>query len=107
MGGGPGEACKVVSKPFGVWPVISPFNFPFMLANGMAIGALLAGNTIILKPTSEAPLTGLMLYNVFKDAGVPKGAINYVTGPGPNFERSLLQTKMLQESPSMAQEKLE
>ena len=78
--GGPGEDCKVVSKPFGVWPVISPFNFPFMLANGMALGALLTGNTVVLKPTSEAPLTGLMLYNVFKDAGVPEGAINYVTG---------------------------
>ena len=64
--GGPGEDCTVVSKPFGVWPVISPFNFPFMLANGMALGALLTGNTVILKPTSEAPLTGLMLYKVFK-----------------------------------------
>jgi len=84
-GSGPEEDYKVVSKPFGVWPVISPFNFPFMLANGMAIGALLSGNTVILKPTSEAPLTGLVLYNVFKDAGVPEGAINYVTGPGQNF----------------------
>ena len=88
--GGPGEDCTVVSKPFGVWPVISPFNFPFMLANGMALGALLTGNTVILKPTSEAPLTGLMLYKVFKDAGVPAGAINYVTGPGSNFEEEFV-----------------
>ena len=86
VGGGPGEDCMVISKPFGVWPVISPFNFPFMLANGMALAALLTGNTVILKPTSEAPLTGLMLYRVFRDAGVPVGAINFVTGPGPNFE---------------------
>jgi 1-pyrroline-5-carboxylate dehydrogenase len=84
--GGPGEDCTVVSKPFGVWPVISPFNFPFMLANGMTLGALLTGNTVILKPTSEAPLTGLMLYRVIRDAGVQAGAINFVTGPGPNFE---------------------
>ena len=41
--GGPGENCKVVAKPLGVWPVISPFNFPFMLANGMALGALSPG----------------------------------------------------------------
>ena len=88
--GGPGEDCTVVSKPFGVWPVISPFNFPFMLANGMALGALITGNAIILKPTSEAPLTGLLLYHVFKDAGVPAGAINYVTGPGPNFEEEFV-----------------
>ena len=72
--GGPGEDCTVVSKPFGVWPVISPFNFPFMLANGMALGALITGNTVILKPTSEAPLAGLMLYKVFKDAGVSRGS---------------------------------
>jgi len=91
--GGPGEQCTVVSKPFGVWPVISPFNFPFMLANGMALGALLTGNTIILKPTSEAPLTGLMLYRVFKDAGIPAGAINYVTGPGDNFEKEFVSNR--------------
>ncbi|MDA4124387.1 MAG: aldehyde dehydrogenase family protein [Thaumarchaeota archaeon] len=84
--GGPGEHTLVFGKPFGVWPVISPFNFPFMLAGGMALGALITGNSIILKPTSEAPLTGLMLYEAFRDAGVSKGAVNYVTGPGANFE---------------------
>ena len=73
-------------KPYGVWPVISPFNFPFMLANGMASGALIPGNTVVLKPTSAAPLTGLMLYQVYRDAGVPAGAVNFVTGPGSNFE---------------------
>jgi len=84
--GAPGEDCRMVSKPYGVWVVISPFNFPFMLTNGMALGALITGNTIVLKPTSEAPLTGLMLYKIYRDAGVPKGAVNYVTGPGPEFE---------------------
>ena len=84
--GAPGEDCRIVSKPYGVWVVISPFNFPFMLANGMALGALITGNTIVLKPTSEAPLTGLMLYEIYRDAGVPKGVVNYITGPGPEFE---------------------
>jgi 1-pyrroline-5-carboxylate dehydrogenase len=84
--GGPDEDCRMVSKHYGAWVVISPFNFPFMLANGMALGALITGNTIVLKPTSEAPLTGLMLYKIFRDAGVPKGTVNYVTGPGPGFE---------------------
>ena len=91
--GGPGEDCTVVSKPYGVWPVISPFNFPFMLANGMALGALITGNTVILKPTSEAPLTGMMLYKVFRDAGVPSGAINFVTGPGANFEEEFVSNQ--------------
>ena len=84
--GGPGEHNTDVLKPHGVWPVISPFNFPFMLANGMAMGALITGNSVILKPTSEAPLTGYMLYKLYEDAGIPPGAVNFVTGPGGNFE---------------------
>lgn len=83
---GPGEHNTVFGKPHGVWPVISPFNFPFMLASGMALGALITGNSVILKPTSEAPLTGFMLYSALSDAGVPDGAVNFVTGPGGNFE---------------------
>jgi 1-pyrroline-5-carboxylate dehydrogenase len=85
--GGPGEDCKMVMKPYGVWPVVSPFNFPFMLANGMSSGALITGNTVVLKPTSAAPLTALMLYNSYRDAGVPAGAVNFVTGPGANYEK--------------------
>jgi 1-pyrroline-5-carboxylate dehydrogenase len=85
--GGPGEHCTMVLKPYGVWPIISPFNFPFMLANGMASGSLISGNTVVLKPTSAAALTGLKLYEVYRDAGVPPGAVNYVTGPGANFEK--------------------
>lgn len=88
--GGPGEDSTLVGKPYGVWPVISPFNFPFMLSSGMALGALLTGNSIILKPTSEAPLTGLMLYEIYRDAGVPRGAVNFVTGPGGNFEKEFV-----------------
>jgi len=84
--GGPGEKGKMVAKPLGVWPIVSPFNFPFMLANGMALGALITGNTVVLKPTSEAPLTGLMLYRCYVESGVPRGVVNYVTGPGGNFE---------------------
>jgi 1-pyrroline-5-carboxylate dehydrogenase len=88
--GAPGEKSQLLAKPLGVWPVISPFNFPFMLANGMALGALITGNAVILKPTSEAPLTGLMLYRAFLDAGVPAGAVNFVTGPGGNFEKEFV-----------------
>mgnify|MGYP001626156482 FL=1 len=84
--GGPGERCRMVCKPYGAWVIISPFNFPFMLANGMIQGALITGNTVVFKPTSEAPLPGLLLYGVFIDAGVPPGVLNYVTGPGDVFE---------------------
>jgi 1-pyrroline-5-carboxylate dehydrogenase len=53
----------------------------------MASGALITGNTVVLKPTSAAPLTGLMLYKCYRDAGVPAGAINFVTGPGGNYQK--------------------
>jgi len=84
--GAPGEDSRMICKAYGVWVVVSPFNFPFMLANGMILGAIITGNSVVFKPTSEAPLTGLALYRIYRDAGVPAGAINYVTGPGPNFE---------------------
>jgi 1-pyrroline-5-carboxylate dehydrogenase len=87
--GGPGEDCKMVVRPYGAWVVISPFNFPFMLANGMMLGALITGNTVVFKPTSESPLSGLLLYNIFRDAGVPPGAVNFLTGPGDVFEEEV------------------
>src|SRR3970282_241321 len=54
----PTEKTRSVLKPHGVWAVISPFNFPMALAGGPASGALIAGNTAGLKPSSDAPLQG-------------------------------------------------
>lgn len=71
-----------VLKPYGVWAVISPFNFPAALAGGPAGAALLAGNTVVFKPASDAPYVGYKLYEVFRDAGVPEGVFNYITGGG-------------------------
>ncbi len=80
--GAPGERTKSVLKPYGAWAVISPFNFPLALAAGMAAGALITGNTVVFKPTSAAPFSGLRLYEALTEGGVPTTAINYVTGPG-------------------------
>jgi 1-pyrroline-5-carboxylate dehydrogenase len=76
---------RSVLKPYGVWAVISPFNFPLDLAASMASAALLTGNTVIFKPTSIAPLAGISLYRAFQDGGVQEGAINLITGPGEPF----------------------
>jgi 1-pyrroline-5-carboxylate dehydrogenase len=73
---------RSVLKPYGVWAVISPFNFPAALLGGPAGGALVAGNTVVLKPASESSLMGLKLYEAFRDAGLPAGVVNLVTGPG-------------------------
>ncbi|HEV8516537.1 MAG TPA: aldehyde dehydrogenase family protein [Candidatus Limnocylindrales bacterium] len=73
---------RSVLKPHGVWAVISPFNFPFALAGGPSGGALVAGNTVVFKPSTDAPLLGLKLYEALRDAGLPPGVFNYVAGPG-------------------------
>ena len=80
-----GERSISTMQPYGVWAIISPFNFPLVLAAGMVSAALLTGNTVVFKPTSKAPLTGLRLYAAFVQAGVPGGALNMVTGPGKPF----------------------
>ncbi|MFI5262604.1 MAG: aldehyde dehydrogenase family protein [Candidatus Limnocylindrales bacterium] len=73
---------RSVLKPYGVWAVISPFNFPFALSGGPAGGALAAGNTVVYKPSSDAPISGVCLTQVFRDAGLPDGVFNLVMGPG-------------------------
>ena len=69
-------------RPFGVWAVISPFNFPMALSGGPSGAALVAGNTVVFKPSSDAPLSGVKLAEVFADAGLPPGVFNLVMGPG-------------------------
>ena len=76
------EHTRSVLKPHGVWAVISPFNFPMALAGGPSAGALIAGNTVVLKPSSDAPLMGWKFGEALRDAGLPDGVFNFVTGPG-------------------------
>ena len=68
--------------PFGVWGVIAPFNFPMALSAGMAAGALVTGNTVVYKPSRDAPWTGTLLNRVFMDAGLPDGVFNLLNGAG-------------------------
>ncbi len=71
-----------VLRPYGVWGVISPFNFPVALTGGPAGAALVAGNTVVLKPAEDTPLSTSLLYECFRDAGLPDGVVNIVTGHG-------------------------
>jgi 1-pyrroline-5-carboxylate dehydrogenase len=76
------EHNRSVLKPYGVWAVISPFNFPMALAGGPAGGALVAGNTVVLKPSHQGYFTALKLWEALTDGGVPKEAFHVLTGPG-------------------------
>lgn len=82
----PQEKTFSVLRPYGVFGIIAPFNFPAALLAGPASGALAAGNTVVLKPSAEAPLAGLRLYEIFRGAGVPAAAIQIVFGPGSTGE---------------------
>ncbi|MDP9379643.1 MAG: aldehyde dehydrogenase family protein [Chloroflexota bacterium] len=78
----PGERNVSVLKPLGVWAVVAPFNFPVALATGMLAGALVAGNTVVFKPASATPYSGLLVYRMFAEAGLPDGVLNFITGGG-------------------------
>jgi 1-pyrroline-5-carboxylate dehydrogenase len=74
------EVTESVLLPYGVWAVISPFNFPMALAAGMAGAALLTGNTVVFKPSEEAALSGAILAGALWEAGVPREALQLVLG---------------------------
>lgn len=81
-----------VLRPHGVWLVVSPFNFPGALTGGPAGAALVAGNTIVMKPAEDTPWTTRLLSECFADAGVPDGAFNYLTGQGSRVGEAMVQS---------------
>ena len=84
-----GERNVDVLRPYGVFGVIAPFNFPVALSIGMAGSALIAGNTVVFKPSEETPATGAALGEVMLGAGLPDGVFNLVHG-GPGAGRALV-----------------
>jgi 1-pyrroline-5-carboxylate dehydrogenase len=77
---GPNDVNTSVLRPFGVWAVISPFNFPMALAAGPSIGALITGNTVVIKPSNQGALMALEFHRIMMRAGLPKEALHVVTG---------------------------
>jgi 1-pyrroline-5-carboxylate dehydrogenase len=80
-----------VLRPYGVWLVISPFNFPAALTGGPSGAALVAGNTLVMKPATDTPWTARLIAECFRDAGIPGGVFNYVTGPGSTLGQALIE----------------
>ncbi len=92
----PGESTESVYLPYGVWGVISPFNFPLALAAGMVAGALVTGNTVVLKPSQDAPLSGARLAEILWRAGVPHDALHLVLGPGAELGEAIVRHPLTQ-----------
>jgi 1-pyrroline-5-carboxylate dehydrogenase len=84
---------RSVLKPHGVWAVISPFNFPMALSGGPSGGALVAGNAVVYKPSSDSPLCGVKLAEIADMAGLPRGVFNMATGPGPTVGAELQENE--------------
>jgi acyl-CoA reductase-like NAD-dependent aldehyde dehydrogenase len=80
--GGEGRIAFTVRKPIGVVGAITPFNFPFNLVAHKVGPAIAAGNTVVLKPASQTPLSSLVLAEIFEEAGLPAGVLNVIPGKG-------------------------
>jgi 1-pyrroline-5-carboxylate dehydrogenase len=79
-------------RPYGVWLVISPFNFPSALTGGPLGAALVAGNSVVFKPATDTPWTSRKIAECLRDAGLPDGVFNYVTGPGRTLGQALVDS---------------
>lgn len=87
----PHEKTRTILKPYGVWGIIAPFNFPSAIAIGMTTGALITGNTAILKPASAAPISSFRFVEaIYKK--LPNGAINFITGSGSIVGKTIIES---------------
>ncbi|MBI4584660.1 MAG: L-glutamate gamma-semialdehyde dehydrogenase [Planctomycetes bacterium] len=77
-----GEDNRLDYRPLGVVAVIPPWNFPAAILTGMAAAAIVAGNTVVLKPSSETPVAAAKVVELFERAGLPPGVLNFVPGSG-------------------------
>lgn len=78
----PGEKNELLYIPLGVGVVIPPWNFPFAILVGMSSAAIVAGNTVVLKPSSDSPMMGWLFVEIMKEAGLPPGVLNYLVASG-------------------------
>jgi 1-pyrroline-5-carboxylate dehydrogenase len=82
-----------VLRPYGVWLIVSPFNFPFALTGGPTGAALVAGNTVVIKPATDTAWIVRLYAECLHDAGFPDGVVNFVTGPGSTLGQALVENR--------------
>ncbi len=87
----PGERNELLYIPLGVGAVIPPWNFPFAIMAGMTAAAIVTGNTVILKPSSDAPTIAARFVEVLEEAGMPDGVVNFCPGSGATFGNAIVE----------------
>jgi 1-pyrroline-5-carboxylate dehydrogenase len=80
---------RSILRPHGVFAVISPFNFPMALCTGPSSAALMAGNTVVVKPATASPISAQKMLEAYIEAGIPAGVVNLVMGPGDTVGQHL------------------
>ncbi|MBU6403013.1 MAG: proline dehydrogenase family protein, partial [Verrucomicrobia bacterium] len=87
----PGESCHAEYRPRGVGVVIAPWNFPLAILCGMTSAALVTGNTVVMKPAEPSAVIGYRLMEIFREAGLPAGVLNYLPGRGADIGAALVE----------------
>jgi acyl-CoA reductase-like NAD-dependent aldehyde dehydrogenase len=93
--GGENRVTYTIREPIGVIAAITPFNFPMNLVAHKVGPALAAGNTVVLKPSSQTPLSAYKIAELFHDAGLPAGVLNVVTGSGQTVGDELMKNERI------------
>lgn len=86
----PDEENDLVYIPLGVGVIIPPWNFPLAILTGMSMAAVVSGNTVIIKPSSDSPAIAAQLVQICEEVGFPPGVVNFVTGGGPEVGEPLV-----------------
>jgi 1-pyrroline-5-carboxylate dehydrogenase len=87
----PGERDELLYIPLGVGAVIPPWNFPLAIMAGMTSAAIVSGNTVVLKPSSDAPTIAAKFVEVLGEAGLPDGVVNFCPGSGGTFGNAIVE----------------
>jgi len=87
----PGERDELLYIPLGVGAVISPWNFPFAIMAGMTSAAVVSGNTVVMKPSSDSPTIAARFMEILEEAGMPPGVVNFCPGSGATFGNAVVE----------------
>ena len=87
----PGEDNNLYYIPLGVCAVIPPWNFPLAIMAGMTVAALVAGNTVVMKPASVTPLVASRFVEILEEAGLPGGVLNFIPGGGSDVGNTIVE----------------